>query len=167
MTAATAVEDHKFDENLIYSTFCRSVKTGIRGDSIHQHMKKYLDPTQPIVADEVLLREMNVASSEREETEMKQKKPKAAISAVTFEEDAMTKAMKPLMDNMATLTKQVEELQSRQTRSSSGQIRRYNYQPPRCKSCVTDKTDKCFHCFKCGSSSHFSRNCRGQQSGND
>ena len=167
VAAATAVEDHKFDDNLIYATFCRSVKTGIRGDSIRQHMKKYLDPTKSVVGDEVLLKEINIASSETEETELKQKKPKAAVSAVTFEEDAMTKAMKPLMDNMATLTKQVEELQSRQTRPSSGPNRRYNYQPPRCQACITDKTDKCLHYFKCGSSSHFSRNCRGQQSGNE
>lgn len=168
VTAATAVEDHKFDGNLIYSTFCRSVKTGIRGDSIRQHMKKYLDPAQPIIGDEVLLREMNVASSEKEEAEFKQKKPKAAVGAVTFEEDALTKAMKPLMDNMAILTKQVEELQSRQTQpSSGGQNRRYSNRPSRCKACVTDKAERCTHCFKCGSSSHFSRNCRVQQSGNE
>jgi len=185
VTAATRVEDHKFDASLIYATFCRSVRTGLRDDNIRAHMKKFLDPAKGPVGDEVLLREINEASSEKEETELKeaelkQKKTKAVVNAVSFDEDALTKAMKPIMDNMASLTKKVEELQLRPApqpsysgQSSysgqySGQYRRPNNRsPPRCKACVADKVDRCIHCLKCGSSSHFSRNCHGQTSGNE
>ena len=165
---ATSVEDHKFDNNLIYSTFCRSVRTGLLNDSIRSHMKKYLDPSQSTVGDEILLREINEASSEREEAEQKQKKPKASVNTVSWEDDVLTKAMKPLMDNLATLTKQVENLQAQQqTRDPVGQNRRQNYRSAKCKSCMTDKVERCTHCFKCGSDSHFSRNCRSQSSEND
>ena len=54
VTIATSVENHKFDQSLIYSTFCRSVKTGLRNDPIRTHMKKFLDPSQGVVGDEIL-----------------------------------------------------------------------------------------------------------------
>ena len=55
---------------------------------------------------------------------------------LSIEDDALTKVMKPLMENLANLTKQVQELQTRPARQPYRQ-----YRPPKCKPCVTKLTD--------------------------
>ena len=158
---ATAVEDHHFDDNLVYSTFCRSVRTGLRDPAICAHMKKFLKGVGTPVADEVLLREINEASSEKDEAELKQqKRPKASVNVVGAEDDTVKQMLKPLIDNMAALTQQMKELQAQP---------RYvprRYVPKKCEKCTSAKVDKCMHCWKCGSGAHFSKECK-KSSGNE
>jgi len=167
--AATKAENHQFDTRLIYSTFSRAVITGLRSDSIRNHMSKFLGQTELTHPDEALLREINVADSMKVETEAKHRKPKAAVQAVSFQEEAMTKLMEPLMENLASLTRQMNDLQTAQaSRPPLSRPRNYAPRPYRkCGACEANGSDRCHHCFNCGSSSHMISECNvSRHSGN-
>ena len=57
---------------LVHSMFIHSVKTGLRDDAVRSHMKPFLD-TARRVEDDVLIRQINIASSEIIERDNKQK----------------------------------------------------------------------------------------------
>lgn len=176
---ATGVESHQFDDRLVYATFCRSVMTGIRAESVRAHMAKFLVPSREPVGDEVLLREMNAAASMSEEAELKHRKTKTSVHAVSFEEDSLKKLVQPLMDNMAALTKQVQDLQQsgQQSQATGGHSSSSGYGPgrrqggagdrqkrrPRCQACTTAREESCPHCFICGSDTHYSPECNDRR----
>jgi hypothetical protein len=179
-SAAARVEGNLYDPNLICETFCRSLRTGLSNAHIRTHMRPFLlgptakGPNNRPSSDQDLLREINIASSESEETSVKQKATTAKKVTVN-EASAGTKspstaqdvasAIKPLLEGMAALQKQVTDLQQEakqkevtrpRTSYANGTTNRPVY---KCRSCREKNWDRCVHCFNCGSDSHQVRHC--------
>ena len=73
VVAAATAEGDVYDVRLIYRTFCRSMRTGLRNDSVRTHMRQFLDPKAlSPTNDGILLKEMNMAASEIDELTTKQ-----------------------------------------------------------------------------------------------
>ena len=120
---ASDAEGSSYNTGLVRETFLRSVRTGLTDLHVRTHMSPLLDPrASPAQTDEQLLREVNIASAESEETNSKQK---MVTKKVTVAETAVVKTdpaadlkstIQPLVESLATLQKQVSDLQaSRQT----------------------------------------------------
>ena len=167
--AASNAEEGQFDQHLVNTTFCRAARTGLRSEAIRNHMKGFLDPAANI-ADEIILHEINRATTEENEVSSKQKDTakkmptKPVVAAVAAEDEPFVKYMKPLVDSVAELTKQMKEMQTKQQPRQRG----WRHQNSgKCKQCQKDNIDTCKHCFKCGSQDgHFARNCKKPSGGN-
>ena len=170
--AASQVENVKYDFKLVHDTFCRSVRTGILDDQIRAHMRLFLDPKRTATSDEELLREMNVASSETDETSSKMKR--GATKKVTINESRVVSHddLSPIIQGITMLQQQMSEMretrggtrkrtdgdQDNNTRRDEGKA----YTPWRvykCKKCKEANAFRCQHCFNCGSEQHQARNC--------
>ena len=166
VSATAKIEGNLYEGKLINDTFCRSLRTGLSNDNIRLHMKQFLDPAaKKPTPDDVLLYEINVASSESEETSSKLKTmttKKVTINEATGTQNETSKqdvasAIKPLLEGMASLQKQVKELQDA---SQQPPLHRYQGRPIyRCKSCKDKDVPRCMHCFHCGGENHLARNC--------
>jgi len=135
VTSAASVEGNLYERKLIQETFCRALRTGFSNERVRTHMRGFLDPTtQTPGTDQVLLHQVNIAASESEETAVKQK---ATVKKVTINEASatptssqahepqdVTKAIKPLLEGMALLQKQVQGLQERANQSRQYDSRR-------------------------------------------
>jgi hypothetical protein len=166
--AASNAEEGQFEEKLVKTTFCRAARTGLRSEAIRNHMKSFLDPAANM-ADEIILHEINRATAEENEVSSKQKDTakkmpaKPVVAAVAAEDEQFTKLMKPLVDSVAELTRQMKEMQSKQQPRQRGWRQQRS---GKCKDCQKNNVDKCEHCFKCGAQDgHFARNCK-QSGGN-
>ena len=141
-------------------------------------MKSFLNSPTP-TGDEVLLREMNIASLEIEETESKIKKG-GVTKKVTVNESRMVnhEELSPILECITKLTQQMSDLQGvtkqmsesqgakREVRTSDADKteRRKNYTTSwksfKCRKCREAKSDeRCQHCFQCGSQNHQARQC--------
>ena len=167
--AASNAEEGQFDQHLVNTTFCRAARTGLRSEAIRNHMKGFLDPAANI-ADEIILHEINRATTEENEVSSKQKDTakkmptKPVVAAVAAEDEPFVKYMKPLVDSVTELTRQMKELKDNQKPRQRG-WRQQN--SGKCKQCQKDNIDTCKHCFKCGSQDgHFARNCKKPSGGN-
>ena len=166
MFVASEAEGGMYSEKLVQDTFCRSVRTGLREDRIRAHMKPFLDKPGTPIGDEILMRELNVASSEREETTSKQRT--TAIKRVNVNEVAtedvdvvkgIAAAIKPLIEGMGRLNNQVQELQNESKNRRQGQQRYTSTRRYGCTKCIADNVYRCVHCFRCGGADHQAREC--------
>jgi hypothetical protein len=164
--AASKVEDDMYADQLVYSTFCRSVRTGIINDQIRAHMKQFLDPKQPTkTTDEELLKQMNLCSSEIDEIQNKTRKSRKVTiseSRVVQHED-----LSPILEGLNLLRQQMDELRESRNRSpAQASGRAYSPAPGRkniCRRCEGNGTAVCRHCFNCGDETHYSRSCTKQK----
>ena len=174
VTLASNAEGRSYSASLVRETFLRSVRTVLTDPHIRTHMSPLLNPrsTKPR-SDEELLREVNIASAESEETSSKHK---TTAKKVTVAETAVVKTeatadmkstIQPLMEGLASLQKQITELQnnsSRQTTTSENNTSRQTtirgYQSRdrdrerdfRCRGCREVNSARCAHCFRSGES---------------
>jgi len=189
--AASKVEGGMYDARLVQNTFCRAVRTGLLNDQVRAHMKSCLDPGSHMVKDEVLLREMNAASSEYDETSSKMKR--ATVKRVSINESRVVNHddLSPIIQGITMLRQQMDEMrtvnkpsyaynegasssregnQSNQERNSTNQYSRRTSRSParsyKCKKCKEDNVYRCQHCFNCGSEEHQMRNCKQSKNGN-
>ena len=159
VTAASQLEGNLYSQKLIHETFTRTLKTGLRDVSVRNHIKQFLngEPT----ADEELLMEVNKISLENEEVESKQKNAvkvqvKSANQVGTSQENTnqITDALKPLVDSLTLLQKQVEELKQNRG-GKTAKVKDY-----RCKKCrENNATERCTHCYKCLETGHQAQSC--------
>jgi len=180
---AADAEGGLYNSGLVQETFLRAVRTGITDSHIRAHMRPFLDPRSSTpIDDELLLRELNIAAAESEESSAKQKSvsaKKVTIAETTAKTDTATNevssAIKPLMEGLANLQKQVNDLQnsnqnSRQSsnqnlnqNSYSNRQTNRNFQKRdrdfRCSKCREQNSSRCAHCFHCGQENHFARDC--------
>ena len=173
--AASLAEGGIYDERLVRDTFCRSVRTGLRDGNIRAAMKQFLDPRKPI-EDETLLRELNIASSESQETTQKQKATSRIMINEVAEketkiEDSIASAIKPLVAGMNAMKEQIQGIQDRNNNSldsrrinsnnnNNNRPRRFRPGGYRCQKCSDENIFRCIHCFKCGSNDgHQMRDC--------
>jgi len=172
--AASKVEGGMYDERLVQSTFCRAVRTGLVNDQIRTHMRSFLDPrSSSTTSDQDLLREMNMCSSEIDETLSKTKRQ--VIKKVTINEHKVVNQedLSPILEGISRLKQQMDEMRERESRDTQSYARsnvRRTYSPGRtyrCKKCIeTNASRWCQHCFNCGSEDHQARNCEHQKNGN-
>ena len=159
VTAASQLEGNLYSQKLIHETFTRTLKTGLRDASVRNHIKQFLKG-QP-TADEELLMEVNQISLENEEVESKQKNAvkvqvKSANQVGTSQENTnqITDALKPLVDSLTLLQKQVEELKQNRG-GKTAKVKDY-----RCKKCrENNATERCTHCYKCLETGHQAQSC--------
>ena len=114
-TSAAAAEGNLYDTKLVQGTFIRALKTGLREEAIRAQLSPHLNQSKP--DDSVLLREVNLADLEYEEKMKKQKRDRrvtiaqASVNPTTYDD-----ALKPILEGMSLLQKQMNEMQQ-QTRS--------------------------------------------------
>jgi hypothetical protein len=131
-------------------------------------------------SDEELLNEMNLATSETDETSSKLRT--GAVKKVTINECSQAVShddLSPILEGIELLRKQMSEMQGAQAEqgggarrkderrddnrgSSTGRDDRKVYTPSRvykCKKCKEENAFRCQHCFNCGSEQHQARNC--------
>ena len=180
--ASAAEEDIvHYDKDLIHNMFIHSVRTGLRDDSVRSHMKPFL-ATGHHTRDDMLIREINIASSEIMERTNKQKQLTQGqrninANAVSTHQNQgesqqsteMMKAIASLAEGLAALGKDMAELKKqssrRNTNSSTGTFNRTSWKNRACQECQ-QKNVVCTHCWKCGAVGHFSKNCQNKQSSN-
>jgi hypothetical protein len=178
VVVTSKVEGGGYDEALVQRVFCRSVTTGLENSQIRAHMKPLLN-SSTTVGDEVLLREMNSASLEIEETASKSKKT-GAVKKVSVNENKVTNPEEPqselstMMECITKLTKQMSELQASKSANSSGDgkvVKKKGYTfngRYKCKKCIEAKSEeRCEHCFQCCDSGHQARQCKSAQTKNE
>jgi hypothetical protein len=154
-------EGNMYDPQLIQNTFSRGVTTGLTSDIIRSHVKTFLNPNNP-TPDEVLLAEFNAISHEINETQTKKNTiaKKSTTKQVTLnkisteESKELETIMKPLVESVTELTKQVSELKTANNTRS-----RQRNQDYRCKQCKEQNLTNCRHCFKCFSDKHSYKDC--------
>ena len=163
VSSASQLEGGLYNFKLVHETFSRALRTGLRDESVRAHMKSFLDPGLKMpTPDEKLLMEINKASLEVEELQAKQntatvKKVHVKEASLNSTQDgAMAEVLKPLVEGMTLIQKQIKEMQESR---NYGQNRK-DY---RCKKCREEKsTDRCTHCYKCMQSGHQAMECRQQ-----
>ena len=109
---ASRVEGGMYDTKLVQNTFCRAVRTGLWNDQVRAHMKSFLDPRTSTVKDEELLREMNAASSEYDETSSKLKR--GTVKKVTINESRVVNHddLSPIIQGITMLRQQMDEMRA-------------------------------------------------------
>ena len=163
---ASDIEGATYGTTLVFETFCRSVRTGLLNEATRGNMKKFLDPKlAPPTPDNVLLRELSAITIENDEALAKHKvlrkvnvrELEAKVNAEHAEQkkqslSGLTDTLQPLVDGMALLQKQMQELKE----NKQGGQKRYR----KCPDCQKSNNQTCRHCWKCGGSTHFSRECK-------
>jgi hypothetical protein len=134
---ASEAEGGLYDDKLVRETFLRAVRTGLTDPQIRTHMREYLDPQAKTPAsDHIILHEVNKAMGESEEANVKQKA--ATLKRVTIAETStkveetteMAAALKPLVEGLASLQKQMNDIQiSRSERPGRSEREDRNYPP--------------------------------------
>lgn len=176
-TAAAVAEGDLYNSKLVNSTFVRTVKTGLREESIRAQLTPYLSLAKP-VDDSVLLREVNVAELENEEKTKKQKRDKrVTIAQATTSAPNFDEALKPILEGMTALQQRLDEMQSKgataaynsqressQNSSNNGERRPANRRGGqvndwRCRNCRRDDLRNCWHCYNCGATGHRAVEC--------
>lgn len=179
--AASKCEGGNYTDQLVYSTFARSVRTGLTNDQVRAHMKQHLDPRNRS-SDAELLQEMNHASAEHEETSSKARKN---VKKVQVNEGRVVSHddLSPIIQGITMLRQQMEELKTANQkdnskpsfgrgrsdqRNSSQRTPARSYsdtsrQSPaptyKCRRCQENNVYRCQHCFQCGSDDHQKRQC--------
>jgi hypothetical protein len=131
-------------------------------------------------SDEELLNEMNLATSETDETSSKLRT--GAVKKVTINECRQAVShddLSPILEGIELLRKQMSEMQGAQAEQGSGARRKDErrdgnqenitgrddkkpytpYRVYKCKKCIETNAFRCQHCFSCGSEHHQARNC--------
>ena len=163
LTSATKSEGTAFDDKLITNTFARSCRTGFQNSQVRTYMRP-LFSKNPIDDDNTLLKELNIAMAECEETAMKLKNVtprkvtinEATTSQQATETNTMADALKPLVESMILMQKELKEIKSNDNRKPTTYYKKFD---GRCKQCKGKNYSNCSHCFKCGESNHMQRNC--------
>ena len=180
--AASKCEGGNYTDQLVFSTFARSVRTGLINDQVRAHMKPHLDPRNRS-SDAELLQEMNHASAEHEETSSKAKKNVKKVQ-VNEGRGVSHYDLSPIIQEITILRQQMEELKTtnqkhdnsrsnfrrgRSDQRNSNQrtpARSYNdtsrqspAQAYKCRKCQENNVYRCQHCFQCGSDEHQKRQC--------
>ena len=166
LTSAAAAENAAFDLKLINNTFARACRTGFNNSTIRQHMRPFfnmgVNGTGP--DDTILLKELNIAMAENEETTSKMKNAtpkKLTINEASTSATATTSvadALKPLVESMNLLKQEIKDIKSTATayRGRGTYSKKFD---GRCQKCKEKDYSNCKHCFKCGSEDHMQRNC--------
>ena len=155
-----------YDTELVRSMFLHSVRTGIRQDSVRTHMQPFLDSSRKY-GDEVLIREINVASSEETERTMKQRqivdeKRKVKVAAAEVPGEVVD-TLRELREELKSLRNEVSEMkQERLKCKSSTSQKERSCKKSSCEACKKDGKNQCSHCWKCGQDGHMSRNCQSK-----
>lgn len=187
-TAAAVAEGNLYNDKLVQGTFTRTVKTGLREESIRAQLAPHLGLGKS-VDDGVLLREANQAELEHLEKTKKQKNEKrVTIAQATASAPSFDEALKPILQGMTTLQRRLDEMQSKDTtvsnnpqRESSRDLSRDSSRDSsnnrdrrpanrtsrqtsswgggRCTQCQRDDLPRCWHCFNCGAAGHFAIDC--------
>ena len=163
LTSAAKAEGTAYDEKLITNTFARSCRTGFQNSQVRTYMRPFFSKN-PIDDDNTLLKELNIAMAECEETEMKLKNVtprkvkinEATTSQQATETNTMADALKPLVESMILMQKELKEIKSNNNRKPTTYYKKFD---GRCKQCKEKNYSNCSHCFKCGESNHMQRNC--------
>lgn len=163
LTSAAKAEGTAYDEKLITNTFARSCRTGFQNSQVRTYMRP-LFSKNPIDDDNTLLKELNIAMAECEETAMKLKNVtprkvtinEATTSQQATETNTMADALKPLVESMILMQKELKEIKSNNNRKPTTYYKKFD---GRCKQCKEKNYSNCSHCFKCGESNHMQRNC--------
>ena len=163
LTSAAKAEGTAYDDKLITNTFARSCRTGFQNSQVRTYMRP-LFSKNPIDDDNTLLKELNIAMAECEETAMKLKNVtprkvtinEATTSQQATETNTMADALKPLVESMILMQKELKEIKSNNNRKPTTYYKKFD---GRCKQCKEKNYSNCSHCFKCGESNHMQRNC--------
>ena len=159
---ASQAEGGSYNEGLVNETFRRSVRTGLTDANIRTRMDPLLDPRAAIqLSDEQLLSEVNVASAVSAETASKHKaltKKVTVAEAVAVKTDATADLKATLQEGLATLQKQINELQHNAGRQTTRSYQRRD-RDFRCRKCRDANSERCTHCFHCGDVNHLARDC--------
>ena len=163
LTSAAKAEGTAYDEKLITNTFARSCRTGFQNSQVRTYMRPFFSKN-PIDDDNTLLKELNIAMAECEETAMKLKNVtprkvtinEATTSQQATETNTMADALKPLVESMILMQKELKEIKSNNNRKPTTYYKKFD---GRCKQCKEKNYSNCSHCFKCGESNHMQRNC--------
>ena len=115
LIASTAEGMIKYDASLVQSIFLHTIRTGLRHDLVRTHMQPYLDPTM-LHGDDILIREINIASAVEAERTNKQKqsgdeKKKIGVAAAEVE-TRMDDVLKPLVECVTMMKKEIQALRS-------------------------------------------------------
>ena len=162
LTSAAKAEGTAYDDKLITNTFARSCRTGFQNSQVRTYMRP-LFSKNPIDDDNTLLKELNIAMAECEETAMKLKNVtprkvtinEATTSQQVTETNTMADALKPLVESMILMQKELKEIKSNNNRKPTTYYKKFD---GRCKQCKEKNYSNCSHCFKCGESNHMQRN---------
>lgn len=112
-TAAAVAEGDLYNDKLVQGTFIRTVKTGLREESIRAQLAPHLSQGKT-VEDSVLLRETNLADLEYEEKTKKQKRErKVTVAQATTSAPSFDEALRPILEGMTTLQRRMDEMQTR------------------------------------------------------
>ena len=164
----------KYEKDLVQRMFLHAVRTGLNDGSVRNHMIPFLDfdRSHP---DDVLLREINIATSEEKERETKQRvngdrsDRNKSVCVAAVETDGVNQILQPLVDAVADMKTQIEGL-TRRVNSMPGsnndnrQDKTNNSWKRRgCQDCIRTNRGKCNHCWKCGQEGHQSKSCQQQQ----
>ena len=163
LTSAAKAEGTAYDDKLITNTFARSCRTGFQNSQVRTYMRPFFSKN-PIDDDNTLLKELNIAMAECEETAMKLKNVtprkvtinEATTSQQATETNTMADALKPLVESMILMQKELKEIKSNNNRKPTTYYKKFD---GRCKQCKEKNYSNCSHCFKCGESNHMQRNC--------
>ena len=151
--------------------FLHAAKTGLREGPVRNHMIPYLDHDRP-QPDDLLLREINIATSEEKERESKQRANKGVRVASVETNEGVSQLLAPLVDVVSEMKAQIEELTSRVNAMPSGANRNQrngrssgSWKKKGCEDCTRNNRSQCSHCWKCGKEGHQSKSCQHQPKG--
>ena len=166
----------RYDQSLVQSVFLNAVETGLADDAIRNRIRPFLQMSN--VADELLIREINTATTTESERSTKLGTRKrvtksSQVSVATALEASELPPQKPkevksakqsnLLESLEAVKADVamikEAINAKQENKSAP---RKSVRPPSaCEDCITkNSSDRCDHCFICGSNEHFARGCR-------
>ena len=163
LLAAAKAENESYEDSLVRSTFHRAVRTGLKNGQVRAQLRPYLMPgVKPPTQDDVLLRELNLAEAESDETAAKQKVTtkrvninEAKVTDKLTTETKVEESLKPLLEGLNQLQNQMKEIQDQRNNYN----RRTDRKIYKCDGCKKNNL-YCKHCFKCGEENHQARNCK-------
>ena len=160
----------------VVAAFMHSVRTGLRHDSIRNHMVPFLDEKKD-PPDSLLMAEINKAQDEFNERMNKQQDVKEkTVKSVKVNEvaTASEKLLNQLVEQMHLMSTEMKKMKedishvqskgkAKDNGKSSGSWKRKG-----CDEC-TKKGDveNCRHCWKCGGENHQAKHCQKKNSLND
>ena len=166
LTASQTKGVIKYEKELVQRMFLHAVKTGLREGPVRNHMIPYLDHDRP-QPDDLLLREINIATSEEKERESKQRANKGVRVASVETNEGVSQLLAPLVDVVSEMKAQIEELTSQVNAMPSGANRNQrndrssvSWKKKGCEDCTRNNRSQCSHCWKCGKEGHQSKSCQ-------
>ena len=161
--ASEAEGSIRYDANLVQSLFMHTVRTGLQDNAIKARIEPLIK-TSAATSDDLLIKELNLITSEEEERKVKisvatDRKKLVNVAEVTtgpVVTDALLNTVLQLGEQLKTLQRDMDGL-----KANSGKGRRKPSTRRGCEHCAKAGTGAtCRHCFRCGAGDHLILQCK-------